>query len=244
METTVLVWMPPVAAALSSSCAGIGSEYQRSDLEEDPPNTANGHARSMSTYRRVVIAIGGTLLFGMLAGWLHGNEGGLRAALANVIAPWLFVAIIPAWWAGSTIRGAVLGTATTMAALLGYYLALTAEMFGHLGNTHGFTHSLTVVVLANKIWFIAGLMSGPVCGAIAGYFGARLEYTWLALGLGLLMIGEAAAVFAMHNGFVPVLGARWGASDPRAYLPEVMLGLLALVAATSSTRSSKTVGAR
>ncbi|HWU32806.1 MAG TPA: DUF6518 family protein, partial [Marmoricola sp.] len=79
-------------------------------------------------------ALLGALAFGVAAGWLHGNEGGLRAALANVVAPWLFVAIIPAWWAGSAIRGAILGTVATMVALLGYYLALTAAMFGHLGN--------------------------------------------------------------------------------------------------------------
>ncbi|HWU32733.1 MAG TPA: hypothetical protein VN108_07660, partial [Marmoricola sp.] len=109
---------------------------------------------------------------------------------------------------------------------------------------HGFTHSLTAVMLANRIWFVAGMLSGPACGAIAGYFGTRLAHTWLALALGLLMIGEAGAVFAIHNGFVPVLSAGWGASDPRAYLPEVMLGLLALFAATSSARPSKTVGAR
>lgn len=168
------------------------------------------------------------MAFGLVAGWLHGNDGGLRASIGNVSAPWLFVAIIPAWWAGSSARGALLGATTTLVALVGFYIGLTATMYGHLGTTHGLISSFSLVLSANRIWFAAGLLSGPLGGALAGYLGARRRPAWLGVLLGALMVGEVALVAVLQNLTLPIVRIGWGAWDPRVYLPEARLGALTI----------------
>lgn len=176
-----------------------------------------------------MLALAGAAAFGLAAGLVHGNDGGLRGAFGNLSAPWLFVALVPGWFSGSALRGAVFGTMATLVALLGFYLTLTATMVGHLGEVHGFVSSFTFVLEANRVWFAAGLFSGPVCGTLAGVLGSRLATTWLIVGLGALMVGEIAVVTAVQGLEVPVLHLRWaGASDLRGYEVEAMLGLVLL----------------
>jgi len=174
----------------------------------------------------------GALTFGLLAGWLHGNNGGLRGSIGNVSAPWLFVAIVPAWWAGSAMRGALQGTLTTFVALLGFYISLTASMYGHLGNIHGLLPSFERVINTNLIWFAAGLISGPVCGALAAIMGARLQQTWLGITIGALMVGEVIVVAAIQNVTLPIVHVGWAANDARVSSTEVLLGVLVIALAT------------
>lgn len=188
----------------------------------------------MSARGRSISVIAGALAFGLVAGLVHGNDGGLRAAFGNLSAPWLIVALIPGWFSGSALRGAALGTAATLVALVGFYLALTATMYGHLGAIHGPVASFTFVLTANRIWFAAGLLSGPVCGTIAGLLGGRFPGTWLAVAIGALMVGEIAVVTGVRGLEAPILHIRWGASDLRGYEFEAALGLLVL--ASSAVR--------
>jgi hypothetical protein len=171
----------------------------------------------------------GALAFGIVAGLVHGNDGGLRAALGNLSAPWLMVAVIPGWFSGSALRGMVFGTSATLVALVGFYVGLTATMYGHLGAIHGLMASFAFVLRANGVWFAAGLMSGPVCGTIAGSLGSRLAATWLAVALGALMVGEIAVVAGVQGFELPVLHLRWGGeADLRGYVFEAVLGLVLL----------------
>lgn len=175
------------------------------------------------------LAIAGALGFGIVAGLAHGNDGGLRAALGNLSAPWLIVAVLPGWFSGSVPRGMAFGTMATLVALVGFYVGLTATMYGHLGATHGLVESFVFILMANRVWFAAGLMSGPVCGTIAGFLGSRLSTTWLGVALGALMVGEIAVVTGVQGLEVPILHIRWGgASDLRGYEFEAVLGLLIL----------------
>ena len=179
---------------------------------------------------RFLLSVAGALVFGLLAGLVHGDQGGLRAAFGNLSAPWLLVALVPAWWVGSAVRGAVLGTTATIVALVGFYIGFTATMYGHLGEIHGVVHSFEGVLQANQIWFTAGLMSGPVCGAISGFLGARLGTDWLAAALGVLLVGEIVVIRAVQSLELPLLHVRWGVSDWRGYEVELTLGLLLLAA--------------
>jgi hypothetical protein len=183
---------------------------------------------AVSRQGRFLLSVAGALVFGLLVGLVHGNHGGLRAAFGNLSAPWLFVALVPAWWAGSAVRGALLGTSATLVALAGFYASLTATMYGHLGETHGVVQSFVFVLEANRIWFAAGLMSGPVCGTVSGFFGARLRTAWLAAVLGVLLIGEIVVVRGLQGVELPPLHLRWTAADWRAYEIEATLGLLLL----------------
>jgi hypothetical protein len=180
---------------------------------------------------RVVRILAGAALFGVVAGLVHGNAGGLRSSVGNLSAPWLAVPLVAAWWSGSVVRGAVIGWAATMTALAGFYVGLTATMVGHLGAAHGPLASYGVVLLANRIWFVAGLASGPLCGAFAGRAGGRLRADWLLLTIGSLMVGEILVVSGLGSRRIPVLGLRWSDSDLRGYAVEAALGVL-LVAAT------------
>jgi hypothetical protein len=171
----------------------------------------------------------GALVFGLAAGLVHGNDGGLRGALGNLSAPWLVVALFPGWFSGSALRGAAFGAMATIVALVGFYITLTATMYGHLGAIHGFVPSLTFVLRANQVWFVAGLFSGPLCGTLAGLLGRRLARSWLAMGLGALMVGEIIVVRGVQELQVPILHMRWGGgSDLRGYEVEAVLGLLLL----------------
>lgn len=185
---------------------------------------------TMNTRGRFLLSVAGALVFGLLGGLVHGNDGGLRAAFGNLSAPWLLVALVPAWWAGSAVRGAVLGTSATFVALAGFYIGLTATMYGHLGETRGVVQSFVFVLEANRIWFAAGLMSGPVCGSVSGFLGARHRTAWLVAALGVLLVGEIVVVLGLQSVELPILHLRWAASDWRAYELEATLGLLLLAA--------------
>lgn len=188
----------------------------------------SGENGSVNVRGGSLLVIAGAMAFGLVAGLVHGNNGGLRAAFGNLSAPWLIVALIAGWFSGSALRGAALGTAATLVALVGFYITLTATMYGHLGAIHGLVASFTFVLTANRVWFAAGLMSGPVCGTIAGFLGSRLPRTWLVVVIGALMVGEIAVVTGLQGLEVPILHIRWAGSDLRGYEFEAALGLLLL----------------
>jgi hypothetical protein len=71
-------------------------------------------------------------------------------------------------------------------------------------------------------------MSGPVCGSVFAFLGARLRTAWLAAALGVLLVGEIVVVLGLQSVELPILHLRWGASDWRAYEVEATLGLLLL----------------
>lgn len=182
----------------------------------------------MSKLARTALVITGAAAFGLLAGLIHGNDGGLRATIGNLSTPWLLVALVPAWWARSAVRGALIGGVTTLVALVGFYVGLTMTMYGHLGEIHGPLHSLGYVLAANRIWLAAGFVSGPVCGVLAAVLGARRGPHWLLAVSGVLMMAELAAVALVQGAELPVIHAGWGVSDWRGYQAEAALGLLAM----------------
>lgn len=184
----------------------------------------------MGRFARPLLVISAAAAFGLVAGLIHGNTGGLRAAIGNVSTPWLLVALIPAWRAGSVVWGALIGTATTLTALVGFYVGLTISMYGHLGDVHGVVRSFAFVLAANRIWFAAGLVSGPVCGALGAKLGAQRGWHRLLAISGVLMIAEIAVVGLVQGVELPVVHASWGVSDWRGYQVEAALGLLAVAA--------------
>jgi hypothetical protein len=71
-------------------------------------------------------------VFGVAAGLFKGDDTGLRGGIGNLSAPWLLVAMFPALRCRSVARGALLGFASTLVALAGFYAALTAVLAGQL----------------------------------------------------------------------------------------------------------------
>jgi Family of unknown function (DUF6518) len=169
--------------------------------------------------------------FGVAAGLFKGNETGLRAAFGNLSAPWLLVAFLPALRCSSLLRGAVAGLFSTWVALLGFYASLTVVLAGHLGGG-GYAAELLVESRANRIYFLAGLVTGPLLGAVGAWVGRRdRRAAWLWAGA--LLAGEVGvvALASGHQLAPPPLYFRWGVDDWRPYLVECSLGLVVMLAA-------------
>ena len=81
-------------------------------------------------------------------------------AVASLSAPWLLLAFLAGAAQRDPVRAAMLGLASTYAALVGYFLLTDSPLEGAqytLANTHGF-------FLSNAPVVIGGLVSGPLFG--------------------------------------------------------------------------------
>jgi hypothetical protein len=190
---------------------------------------------------RLLGVVGAAVVFGLVAAWVKdpgssglGEAAQVRGALGNLSAPWLLLAFA----AGSTARrvgaGAAAGLVATTAALVAFYVAnaLVVDL-GH----HGLAADLRLELAGNRYYLAAGLLSGPVFGAV-GVWMRRTGSLRLSIIAGSLMLCEPVALAAL--GAVPVpasvpLLAGWsvgsGTSQPQllVYAAEAVGGL-ALVA--------------
>src|SRR5206468_9247000 len=89
------------------------------------------------------------------------------------------------------IRGALMGAAACLAALVGFYVA---EAFVLDLGGHPITTNLTLTLGSGRMYFAAGLVCGPVFGAIGG-LQTRFRTAITAAVVGLALIGEPLAVF-------------------------------------------------
>jgi len=95
------------------------------------------------------------------------------------------------------MRGALLGLASALVALAGFYAALTAVLAGQLGGG-GHLAELFAEVGANRIYFLGGIVTGPILGAIGAWIGRhRPDSLWLVVGA--LVAGEILAVALVHG---------------------------------------------
>lgn len=174
--------------------------------------------------------------FGVIAGAVKGDNSGLRADIGNLSAPWLLVGLLPAARSRSIGRGAVVGAVCSLAALLGFYATLTIVLSGHLGGG-GYPRELWVELHANRIYLLAGVVSGPLCGAVGAAVGRRTS-GWLWLVAGALMVGEMLAVAAFNDRqLLPApLYFSWTVNDWAAYIGEAVIGVTIVVAAVWSLR--------
>lgn len=189
--------------------------------------------------RRVATVVTAAAVFGVAVGLLKGDDTGLRGAVGNLSAPWLLVAFLPALRAGSVLRGAAVGLVATVVALTGFYVALTFVLAGHLGGG-GFPAELGVEVVANRVYFAAGLVSGPLLGAAGAWVGRRHgRGAWLVSGA--LLAGEivAVAVAQGHQLAPPPFYFSWAVDDWRPYVAEALVGLA--VAALGVARMQRSV---
>jgi uncharacterized protein DUF6518 len=163
--------------------------------------------------------------FGVAAGLFKGDDSGLRGGIGNLSAPWLLVAFLPALGARTIARGAVVGFVSTVVALIGFYGSLTVVLAGHLGG-HGYLPELLVELRANHLYFLAGVLTGPVLGAAGAWVG-RHRRRWAAFLTGSLLAGEVVVVAVVQGRQLlpaPVY-FRWGVDDWTPYLGESALGI-------------------
>ncbi len=107
---------------------------------------------------------------------------------------------------------------------------------GHLGGG-GFLRELAVEAEANRIYFLAGVVTGPVLGAVGAWVGRRHpSAVWLLVGL--LMAGEIVGVALLQGRQLapPPLYFVWGVTDWTPYVGEALVGIAIIVAALGRRR--------
>jgi hypothetical protein len=147
------------------------------------------------------------------------------------------VALFPALHCRSVMRGALLGLASALVALAGFYAALTAVLAGQLGGGGHLTELFTEVG-ANRICFLGGIVTGPILGAIGAWIGRHRPYAlWLVVGV--LVAGEILAVALVHGHrlFLASFYFSWGVTDWTPYIGESVVGIAIVLAALYRKRS-------
>lgn len=196
----------------------------------------------MNPAKRVWLGLLFAAAFGVAIGLFKGNDPGLRGGIGNLSAPWLLVALIPALHCRSLMRGALLGLASTLAALAGFYAALTAVLAGQLGGG-GHLAELLTEVGANRIYFLGGIVTGPILGATGAWLG-RYPANWLWLFAGALMASEILVVALVHgHQLLPApFYFRWGIASWTPYIGESIVGIGIMLAALRQKRSRPSAG--
>ena len=194
----------------------------------------------MNAAKRVWFGLLFAAAFGVAAGLFKGNDAGLRGGIGNLSAPWLLVALFPALRCRSVMRGALLGFTSTLVALAGFYAALTAVLAGQLGGG-GHLAELFAEVGANRIYFLGGVVTGPILGASGAWLGRHRPHSlWLVAGA--LVAGEILVVALVHgHQLLPApFHFSWGVTDWTPYIGESIVGAAVVLAALWQKRSRAT----
>jgi hypothetical protein len=134
----------------------------------------------------VVIA----LVKGQNTGGVSGNAQ-VRGAIGNLSTPWLLVPFFAGARFSPSWRGALAGLAATLCALVGFYLLST--LVEHLGG-HGFVGDLRLELSGNRTYFEAGVVTGPICGAVGTWWRSYVRESRrtpaAVLLVGLLLLAE------------------------------------------------------
>lgn len=166
----------------------------------------------------VILVMVGALAFGALMSVIHGDNGGLRATIGNLSAPWLLIG----FGAGALLgnrglwRGAAAGLAVTVSALVAFYLTYI-YVLGLTG--HGAIGDLRLALGDSAYYIRFGLFTGPFMGAI-GALWRRRRSLGLALAATSLLVFEPLAWFTYFHGHVT---PQW--DFPPVAIAEVAAGL-------------------
>jgi hypothetical protein len=151
--------------------------------------------------RRFAIVVAGAIAFGLFAAWAKGpaTDGVhavsvIRSTLGNLSAPWLLVGFLAGIQSNRVWVGAVLGLIATMAALLAFYLLTTALIDLH---SHGYLADLRQELSANKAYLEGGVLSGPLFGALGGWWG-RTRPLRVSILIGALLMAEPLVLILLQ----------------------------------------------
>jgi hypothetical protein len=182
---------------------------------------------------RIVLLVIAAAAFGALESIVKGNGAGVRDGIGNLSAPWVIVPLL-AGAVGSRVSillGAAVGLLTSLAALVGFYVANAFVL--DLG-AHSWSREIGLTLNAGNVWFKAGAVSGPAMGAVGAWAGRRGGFViaWSVVGL---VTFEPLVVYltylASHGRFAAGDG-EWNG----IYAAEAALGAVAAVALWSRAR--------
>jgi hypothetical protein len=162
----------------------------------------------------------GALAFGVAVAAIKGQDVGVRDALGNTSAPWVVVPFVAGMRYRRVWHGALIGLATTMAALAGFYAAEAAIL--DLGP-HPWYEDLRLTLGQFNVYEKWGLVSGPGYGALGALWAAR-RVVAAPVAVGLAFVAEPAIVWLLSQAGI------WGGGDllfahAWMWIGEVLLGL-------------------
>ena len=182
---------------------------------------------------RVIVLVMAASAFGAVESVLKGNGAGVRDGIGNLSAPWVILPLVAGAVGsrGSAALGAVVGLLTTVAALVGFYLANAFVL--DLGP-HSSLHDIGLTLNAGNMWFKAGAMSGPALGAVGAWASRRGGFVvaWSVVGL---VVFEPLVVYLAYlasNGRFAAGDGQWNG----VYAAEAALGAIAAAALWGSAR--------
>jgi hypothetical protein len=142
--------------------------------------------------------LAGALGFGAVMSVIHGSQGGVRAMIGDLSAPWLLIA----FGAGAALgkrgvwRGAGAGLLVTVLALCAFYMA-NIYVLGLTG--HGPLGDLRFALASGTYYIRLGLLPGPAMGVL-GALSRRRRSMGIALAATGLLVFEPLAWFAYFHG--------------------------------------------
>ena len=176
---------------------------------------------------RVALLVMAAAAFGALESIVKGNDAGVRDGIGNLSAPWVIVPLLAGAVGsrGNILLGAVVGLLTSLAALVGFYVANAFVL--DLGS-HSTVQELGLTLNAGNVWFKAGAMSGPAMGALGAWASRRGGFVvaWSVVGL---VVFEPLVVYLAYL----ASEGRFAAGDGQwngIYAAEAALGAVAAVA--------------
>jgi hypothetical protein len=175
--------------------------------------------------RRTLVLLGASFVFGAALAAVKGQGADVRDAVGNMSAPWLLVPFLagasrPGWF-----RGAALGLAATVAALAGFYAA--ESLILDLGP-HPWLVDLELTFRAGRIYFVQGIVSGPIFGALGGLWATKKSAA-IGVLIALLFVAEPLAVWLYERRTGPAGGPGSLTHYPALWMTEVAVGVVAAV---------------
>jgi hypothetical protein len=175
----------------------------------------------------------GALVFGLVMAGIKGQDVGVRDVLGNTSAPWIVIPFLAGARYSSVWRATLVGVATTLAALLGFYVAEAAIL--DLGP-HPWYIDLKLTAGSVNIYEKWGVFSGALYGALGGLWATRRSVP-AAAAVGLAFVCEPAIVLVISRAGI------WGGGGlldyPWMWVSEILIGVgaLAYVSAISRWRT-------
>jgi len=142
----------------------------------------------LSPVRKLTLLLLGSVAFGVVMAAIKGQDVGVRDALGNLSAPWIVIPFLAGMRSTSVWRATLVGVATTLASLLGFYVAEAAIL--DLGP-HPWYIDLKLTAGAVNIYEKCGVFSGALYGALGGLWAMR-RTVWAAAAIGLAFVVEPA----------------------------------------------------
>jgi hypothetical protein len=178
--------------------------------------------KDLSPAGKLTVLLLGSVAFGAIMAAIKGQDVGVRDALGNLSAPWIVIPFLAGTRCTSVWRATLVGIVTTLASLLGFYVAEAAIL--DLGP-HPWYIDLKLTAGSVNIYEKWGVFSGAVYGALGGLWATRRS-VWAAAAVGLAFVVEPTITLVTSR------AGLWGGGGLLDYawmgVGEVVLGLTAI----------------